>query len=409
MSALIAAITSLLGSLSAVAMKAVTFLATTTGGWFVGIGWKLLSFQWIRNVYDFLSNVVSIVKKMFFNPFIVKAVKIIATLGLFALAVVQTVFMAKIFLGIKQIFNGDTILKLIMLLNVAAIAVFIIYLLAFLLGLLKKKLRYGFIAALFFVYITVAFSYYNTGLKIYRELFQSFDTLKVVFMAVLGVLAIFKLADGIKQTSVIAFLLCLAGVILCMFVFNADFAGIVIYGFEGEIPAVASNKVGFIAYIRSLIEYFSKDGDMLSGVSAEIVSQGFACGKNLGSFAGSVAIVFNGLIIAVCTFAPYLLFTVGVGLIMSLLNERVKQIIYISKALKALKYLFLGLLSALVAALILSFFIGAAGTAVSFELDIANSILSFLTIIVLVFLSMGARKLITDKPISKINLKKKIS
>lgn len=409
MGALIATITSLWGTVAAWAIKIFGVVATTVGDWFAGIGWKLLSFQWIRNVYEFLSKIAGVVKKVFFNSKIVKLIKVVATLGLFSMAIVQTVFIARIVLNSKTEYIGDAVFWAFLIINAASIFIFALYLLAFIVGLFKKELRYGFVAALFFVYIISLFSYRNTGLKLYLNIFQSFDTLKVIFLIALGVLVIFKLADERERCCFSAFLLCVIGIAICLLIYKGgNFANIVVYGFSEEIPEVAAKDVGFIGYLRVAIEYFSGDGEILSGVSSGILLQSVAVAKSYGNFLASVAVAFNGLIIAVSSLAPYLLFTVGVGFLMSLINGRIKQVIYLTKVIRTLKYLFFGMLCMLAAAIILPFFFGTKVGIISLTLNMWNTVLSFLVIFALVILSSGARKLITDKFANKLNLKKRV-
>ena len=409
MGAIIAAITSFGGTVVAFAVKIFGFLATTLGGWIAGWGWKLLSFQWIKSVYEFLGKIIGFLKKTVFNAKFVKFVRVILSLGIFALAVVQTVYITKVFFaGYDPLYGGGVYIAFFAV-NVIAIAVFVLYLFAFIAGLFKKKIRYGFIAALLSVYAVALFSLGQLGGGFYRNLAFSFNNLKLVFIITFVVLALFKLIDGEKPTSVWAFLLCAISVLLCYFAFNGQkFAAIAIYEFSEEIPEITAKNVNLVSYIMSAVEYFS-GGDTLSGVTAEIFSQSVALSSSSGVFVAGITVVFNGLIIAVCTLAPYLLFSAGIGFLMSLLNDRTAQYIYLTKTLKALKYLFLGLLFAFIGAIILSAFYGAGGGIVKLYLSASNCVVTFLAVLGLAVFSGISRKLIADKLVNKLKLKKKIS
>lgn len=406
MKAMIAAITSFGGTIVACAGKGLLFLATTVGGWLASIGLKLLSFQWIKSLYGFLCEVVGFLKKTIFNAKFVKVVRVVLSLGIFALAVVQAVFIGKVFFAGFDPLSGGGVYIAFFVINVIAIIIFVLYLFAFIAGLFKKKIRYGFVAALLSVYLVALFSLGQLGEGFYRDLVQSFDVLKLIFIILFAALALFKLIEGEKPTSVWAFLLCVGSVVLCFLAFTGQkFAVIPMYGFSEEIPEVAANNVNIVSYIRIAVEYFS-DGNVLGGVTTEIFLQSVTLSSVSGVFVAGVAVAFNGFIIIVCTLAPYLLFSAGIGFLMSLLNDRISQYIYLTKTLKTIKYLFWGLFLAFVGTLVLSMFYNFDGGIVRIYLSEGNCVITFLLVLGLAATAAISRKLIADKFTNKLKLQK---
>ncbi len=405
MSAVFSLLTSIVEMCSSFALKTFGKLATVVGGWIAILGKNLLSFEWIKSIYELICNIAGYLKKTLFNAKVVKIFNILLSLALFALAVVQAVFGLQVYIGdAKSALSGVTAVVFFVI-NIASFFIYILYLLAFILGIFKKKFRYGFVSALFFTYLMAFMSYHMTGLLLYRDLVDSFETLKIALIVIFAVLAVLKLFDPEHVTSVFAFLLCGLGVLFVYLLFRyAGFANVAVYDF-GKESSVTAGNVGFLAYFRHTAEYF--EGTLNPNVyspSTEILLQCIALSEQSGKFVASLAVVLNGFILSVSAIAPYLLLSVLSGFAMGMLNNRVLQVAYLSKALKALKYLFFGIFCAFLAALILSFFYGGE----TFLLSVDRSLLSLFAVIGLAILCALSRKLIIDKYAGKLKLKKKI-
>lgn len=405
MSAVFSLLTSIVETGSSIVLKTFGRLATVVGRWIAILGQKILSFEWIKSIYEAICKVAGYLKKTIFNAKVVKIMNILLSLTLFALAVVQAVFGVQVYIADAKIALSGVSAVVFFVINAASFFIYILYLLAFVLGIFKKRFRYGFISALFITYLLAYMSYNMTGLLLYRNLADSFGTLKIALIVIFAVLAVLKLFDQDHVTSVFAFLLCGLGVLFVYLLFRyVYFANVAVYEFGKESSTTAGN-VGFLAYFRHTAAYFAGTLDTtVYSPSTEILLQCVALSEQSGKFVASLAVVLNGLVVTVSEIAPYLLLSVLGGFAMGMINNRFQQVAYLSKTSKALKYLFFGILCAFLAALILSFFFGGE----TFVLKTDKSLLSLFAVVGLAALCALSRKLIIDKYANKLKLKKKI-
>lgn len=401
MGALIAAITSLGGTIAMFTIKIFGSFATVAGGWMANIGWKLISFEWINKIYNFFGKVFGFLKKTLFNPKVVSILKIILTVGLFALNGVQLYFIAKVYTGHESFEYDD---KVALALNLFAAAICVIFSLAFIFGLFKKKLRYGFISAILAIYFITAFSAkYFGGLyagNIYREISSSFDTLKIPFLIGFAVLAILKLINVENPTSVFAFFLSAACAVIAYLLFkNENFACFVEYDYLGGELAENSNNVGLKSVVDELIKFFSADGAGGSGLGKYIVEGSIAAKETQGNFIAALILAANVGLILVSKLLPFVFVAIAVGAVMSMLNDRTKQCVYISRCIRLLKYAFWGTLVALICGICVSVFFK--DPDLTATLNVGGYIAVFVAIFGLLLLFVIARKLIADKFVNK--------
>ena len=394
MASIIAAITSFGGTALAFAIKIFGSMSTVVGGWFSSIGWKLLSFQWIKSVYDFIVNAFGILKKTVFNPKVVKIARVIVSLALFVLTAVQIYFLVKVFVAFYP-YEGEFIP--ILALNGVAIVFCVGYCLAFLFGLIKKKMRYGFIATIVATYFIVLFSSNLLVVKFYSDLYRAFDALKIPFIAVFSALAILKLIDAEKRTSIFAFFLSALGVFVAYKLFNDEnFAYILKFEYVSGEVTFSSNGIRLFPMFRELIAFFSGQNSGLYDMGAQLVRESISYSVNHGVWIAGIILVVNFSVIIICEILPYVIISVGIGLMMSMLNNRTMQSAYLTKTIRLLKYAFWGAFVALILAFIGMFVVNGKG-ALILTMNVGGIILTFAAIIGLLIICYISRKLIADK------------
>ena len=394
------------GAVAAV-MKLFGTVGGIIGGWVARLGAKLLSFQWVRSIYNFFGKIVDVLKKTVFNDKAVRIMKAVLTLALFGLSVAQAVLSIKVFIAdADRAFEEGAEFIVFFVLICAAALFFLCSLLLFLWRLCKKKFDYSFIPALFYFYLMAMFAYAMTGLLFYRDLVNSFDVLRIALIVVFAILALIKLIDRENPTSAIAFLLCAVGVLVVYFVFQSEgFAKIAQFTFGSEI-ALNSKEIGFIPYFRQMSLAFDPNFELSSTPTMEVVRLGLSLSETSGRFVAGMAAAFIGFVLFVSEVAPYLLLTAFVGFAMAMLNDRPKQVSYLSKMLKGLKYLFFGLLVALLAAWITTL-LYPDGKAVVMSLCTSSAVLSIMAVALLAILCAVSRKLVGEKGANRYKPKEK--
>lgn len=398
MSVLIMTITSAWNQVIALVVKISGFLMGMVGSLVATISKKFLSFQWVKSVYSFLEKIKNVLKNTIFNAKVVKICNILLSLTLFALTAAQTIFIAVVLIGMD-----DSVLPVgaenmtFFVINVASVVILIGFLIAFIVKLWKKKLSYGFLAAILYVYFLMLFSDRFTSQLIFRDLIRSFDTLKVAFIVIFSILAFLKLFDADHSINFSSFLFSALGVLFIYLLFESTwFANIASYDMHAE-SVLTSKDIDFLSYFRHVNEYFAETlrVDAFSP-SKELLLQSLALMETTGKFVTSMAIILNGFVLFVSALAPYLLLSTLVGFVLSLLNRPPLQVAYLSKSLKAYKYLFFGLLFALISALILSC-VYRDDAELLFQLNVSNILFSLLSVIGLVILCFVCRSVATNR------------
>lgn len=407
MNAVLIAITSAWRSLSSAVLGGVGFVATTVGGWFLSVGRKFLSFEWVKRICEFCKKVYDALKKTVFNPKVVKIANIVLSLALFGLAVTQLVFaMIALITGASTALTGTAEAIVFFVLNVLSAGVCVLFLLSFVLGLFKKTFRYGFVGAFIFSYVIAMMSANFTGAVLYQDLAENVFGLKIAAIVVFAVLAVLKLTDEKKPTSVFAFFLCILSAVTVVLLYQAGgFGNIASYDFGQEFHRSAEG-VGFIAYFRHISEYFSgtaEGGD----VARAIMLQSLSLADTSGKFAAAFAATGNGLICFICSLAPYVLLTTLAGFFMGTLNDRLAQTVYLSKTLKTLKYLFFGILIAFLAALVIQPIFEKGQIALI--PNVGAALAALISVATLAAASALSRKMITEKYARKLKIKEKLA
>lgn len=408
MSSLISMVGSVWSGAVAAVMQLFGTVGGVIGGWLAGLGAKLLSFQWVKNVYNFIGKIADVLKKTVFNDKAVRIMKVVLTLALFGLSVAQAVLTVKFFIvNVTDAFEEGAEFIVFFVLVCAAAVFFLCSLLLFLWRLFKKKTDYTFVAALFYFYLVAMFAHAMTGLLFYRDLAGSFDVLKIALIVVFAVTAFIKLIDRENPTSVIAFFLCAIGVLVVYFVYKSEgFAKIVQFTFGSEF-ALNSKEIGFISYFRQMALAFEPISELPAADPVlAVVRFGLSLSETSGKFVAGMVTAFTGFVLFVSEVAPYLLLTAFIGFAMAMLNDRPKQVSYLAKTLKGLKYLFFGLLTALLAAWITTFFYPD-GQTVGVSLYTAPAVLSILAVVALSVLCAGSCKLVGEKGANRFRPKKK--
>ncbi len=407
MNAVFAAIASAWHAVSSAVIRGVGFVAGTVGGWFAKIGRKFLSFEWVKRICELFKKIYGFLKKTVFNPKVVKIAKIVLSFALFGLAVAQMVFAAlTLFSGASAALTGKADSVIFFVLNALSALVCAAFLLSFVFGLFKKTFRYGFVGALLCFYIIAMMSAEFTGAPLYRDLAENIFGLKIAAIVVFAVLALLKLTDEEKPTSILAFLFCVLSAVAIVLLYRmGGFGGIAAYDFGQELH-LGAEEVGALAYFRRLGEFLS-GAERGGGVSGAILSQSLALAETSGKFAAAFAAAGNCLVCFVCSLAPYVLLTALTGCFMGALNDRLAQTVYLSRTLKTFKYLFFGVLVAFLAALCVQPLFGD-GPIVLLP-DFVAALVALLSTAALAGGCALSRKMIADKYAHKLKIKEKLA
>lgn len=395
MGSIIIAVTTLFKTVLSKITGGLLFVVSAIAKGIAAIGRKLLSFEWVKRVCEFFKKIYNFLKKTVFNPVVLKIVNITLSLGLFALAVAQTVFVVIDLVAARSVVSGGQASPIVFYaLNALAALICIAYLLSFVVGLFKKTFKYGFVGALVLVHIVLLLSQNLMGDPLYGGIAQKINGLKIAAIVVFAVLALFKLADGDKPTSFIAVLFCIFSAVLVAVLYQScGFGGAAEYYFGNEMQIKAAD-LDIILYLRYLKQFVL--GTVAAGnTTAAVLAQSVGLAETSGKFTASFVAAGNGLVCFVCSVAPYVLLTTLMGYLVGMLNNRVTQTVYLTRVLKTLKYLFLcELLTAIVALVIKSAF---SNELIILALNAGNMILSLLFTVALAGICALSRWLISEK------------
>lgn len=405
MSAIITAITSAFSKVTALILKGLSVVGGVVGGWFVSLGSKLLSFEWVQKVVNCCSKVVSYLKKTIFNAKVVKLIKFLLSVALFALTIVQIVFIVKAIVSSPEGLALDGVANIVVFaLNVAALVVVVAYLLVYVLGLFKKRINWGFVGAMFGAYVITLMSNDVVGSLVYRDIAASYGKLKIAFIVVFAIATVISLLDSTQHTSFWAFVLSALGALFVYLLYKSvNIVEMVSYTMGVE-STFGSGMMGFVGYFNYISEYFA--GTLNTNFyipTVQVLAQSASLSATSGKFVASIAIVFNGFVMVVSQLAPYLLLTAFGGFAMSMINNKPTQILYLSKTLKALKYLFGCLLCSVVVGGILTAFFNSDSLALN--INVGKVVLSLVAVIGLAILCALSRKLIVNNCAKRMGIK----
>ena len=256
MGSVIIAITTFCQTIMAKITGGLLFVVSAIGKGFAAIGRKLLSFEWVKKVCGFFKKIYSFLKKTVFNPVILKIVNIVLSLGLFALAVVQMVFVVIDLVSARTVITSGQATPIVFyVLNALTALICIVYLLFFVLGLFKKRFKYGFVGALVLVHIVLLLTQNLMGDTLYVGLAEKINGLKIAAIVVFAVLVLFKLMDGQKPTSFLAIIFCVFSAVMVAVLYQTcGFGGVAAYYYGNEMHLNAAD-IDIVLYLRYVKEF----------------------------------------------------------------------------------------------------------------------------------------------------------
>lgn len=397
MGTIIAFFTGLYGKVIALGIKLMALVATGLAK----VGIKLLSYEWIKKIYEVIGKVLSFIKKVFLNQKVIAILKYVLAIGLCGITLVQIYFVGNSayagFGDILALLKTDSIgVKIFSSLFLAVLVIGVlattILCLRSVLKIFKKQIKLGFVPALLFTYLALIFLSSSLKSKAIISVMESFKLINVLAI-VLAVFAFFKLFDKAYPVSFFGLVFASIGIVLAFLIFKAlSFGSLINFEIVGEI-AFSGKDV----YLTDAINGFLSPQDS-AGLMRMVALWGLSFAKDSGNFATSIVLTLSTFAIMVCQILPYALLSCAIGLLMGLVNERQQQYAYLTKVLKTLGYMLITVAIAFVLILILVLaFKTPKGVYLIVTQNVGGFILTFGIILALVILTAGARALFAHK------------
>lgn len=365
------------------------------------LGLKILSINWIKTIYEYLKKILSVIKKTVFNAKFVTFMKYLLSVAIFALAVVQTVFVAigffenmSVVIEAFQNLEWKTICGALLISG--GFAYSLIWCVRFVLKVFHKRIDLHFVGTLLLTYVIVL-CYHNLISNNLSGIVLEKVTLIDVIGIVTAVYAFFALFDGECSVSVFGALSVGLGLAL-LFVFFKDgaFFDFLHYELIGE---GAFSVKDFNAY--RFIDAFQNSSAVYGGEGLLITWCGELALTNV--FLKSILITLNLFVIFGCSILPYLFLSAAAEMVIALISDRVKQYVHLNRSLTIMGFAFLYAVLALCASWGIALLFGRTTDLLIFvSVNTGGAILTLIGIVLMAIVLAAARKLITDKPYAKM-------
>ena len=364
------------------------------------LGLKLLSVNWIKTICQYVMKILSVIRKTIFNAKFVTLLKCLLSVAIFALAVVQTIFLAIGFFGNISLVTGavgssdyKTICGAVLIFG--GFAGSLCACVKFVFSALQRRVNLRFVGVLMLAYLIVLYCHGLIPTNLTAVVLERFR-----FVDVLGVLtavyAFFTLFGGKHPVSVPGVLLIGLGLAL-LFVFfrSGAFFNFLHYELLGEGDFFAKDLNACL-----FVEVYQDPGSVYSGEGLLLTWCGELAQGN--AFLKSVLITFNLFVIFGSTLLPYLFLSAAAGMVAALVSDRVRQYVDLTRSLAMMRFALLYAALMLCASLVIVLsFRRTTDLPVVISVSTGGAIGTLSGVILEMILLAAARKLITDKPCEK--------
>lgn len=405
MSGIIAFIVGLWHTVSAVVGGFLSGVLVKVGAILAGLGLKLLSFEWIKKVWEIIQKIWGVLKKTIFNAKFLAVVKVILAVGICGLVGFNCFSVGKqVYLEhqtLLELFNFENTLQSAQAVGVLMVAIGLIIsavsVLLFVFGLIKKRVRLGFIPAILLTYIVALFVDELIYFPFMQSLIQQFKLINLI--ALLTVFyAVIKAFDKDRHSSFFGFFFCGLGLLLAFLLFKSSNLA-QLMTFSTSEAQIGLSDLNLINLIRGM-----GGKETIVGIDSVMVEWCLGYATRNGNFV--CALVYMGLVL--CVFVaklfPYLILSLAVGFLMGVINDRPNQHVFLSRVLEVLKLAVIFVLVVTVVVIVLAVaFKDPAG--LSIGVGVGSLIFTLAMCALLAIIAGSARALFQNKPYNKLGFK----
>lgn len=397
MSVIISMITGVYTTALAWCGKVFSSLMTKVVAWCSKLGLKILSISWIKKIYEYVKKALSVIRRTIFNARFVTFVKYFLSVGICALAILQTIFVAigffenfSVVIGAFEDHEFETIGAV--LLVFIGFTYSLISSFRCLKKIANKHIDLRFVGVLLLTYITILCYDNLVSTEFLDVVFEKITLINVIGI-VTAVYAFFAIFDESHMTSGFGTILIGAGLfILFLFFKKVLSSDLLFYEMTGEV-SFSIKDLSISRFLAEVKNPYMYGREWLLATWCTEVS---------GEFLSSVLIALNLFVMIGCAVLPYLLLSVAVCLVLALASDRVRQYIHLSKAISALAFVLLYFVLILCVSIVIDIlFNGATDTFIVVSLNKGGVFTTLIGIFLAMIISAIARKLIADKPYAK--------
>ena len=407
MSAIILAIKGLWDTVSLLVTGLFSKVIVKVGALLAGLGLKLLSFEWIRKIWEIIQKIWDVLKKTLFNAKFLGVVKVLITLALCGIVgyncyLIGSELFAN-YQNVLEFIKSDKLLEVFKAISFILVAVGLvitaILVISYLFGLLKKKIRLGFIPAILFTYLLAMFLNTHAYFPEMEELIKKFALVNLVGILTM-VYAVIKAFDKDRHSSFFGFFFCGIAILACFLLFSSTKIG-VFFSFTSSEVDVSLLDITFINFIKGMI-----GKETVIGTDAMMVTWAKNFHLANGSFVGALVYMMTIFALYASMLIPFMLLSLAVGFLMALINDRPSQHAYLTKVLGVVKSVVFCVLAVTLFAILLALVFKDPMEFFNVKVLVGNIILTLVTCLVFTICALSARALFANKPYAQIQTQK---
>lgn len=407
MSAIILAIKGLWDTVSLLVTGLFSKIIVKVGALLAGLGLKLLSFEWIKKIWEIIQKIWDVLKKTLFNAKFLGVIKVLITLALCGIVgyncyLIGSELFAN-YQNVLEFIKSDKLLEVFKAISFILVAVGLvitaILVISYLFGLLKKKIRLGFIPAILFTYLLATFLNKHAYFPEMEELIKKFALVNLVGILT-TVYAVIKAFDKDRHSSFFGFFFCGIAILVCFLLFSSTKIG-VFFSFTSSEADVSLLDITFINFIKGMI-----GKEIIIGTDAMMVTWAKNFHLANGSLVGALVYMMTVFALYASMLIPFMLLSLAVGFLMALINDRPSQHAHLTKVLAVVKSVVFCVLAVTLFAILLAFAFKDPMEFFKVKVLVGNVILTLVMCLVFTICALSARALFANKPYAQIQTQK---